>query len=511
MEAKRHNNGRIRVRNLTGAAVLIRPATRVGHMLMRAGCVSLSLALAACGGTNGSEATTATTQNAERAAAVTAAASAASSNTVSMQTASMMNATSLTPDVSVDRFIVKYKDGTAERGATSAVQSKLDRLAGALPAKAHHLRRMGMGADVVTTARKLNAKEARAFMRAMATDPNVEYVEPDTEMSVTMAPNDPEYSMQWGLSSNQKPGNTMVGIRAEGSWDLANGSGSVIAVIDNGVTSHSDLNANLLPGYDFTASNRGGNGMNPGITTETCPVVWHGTHIAGIAAALTNNGVGIAGVAPAAKVLPVRVLNACGRGYTSDIADGITWAAGGTVPGVPANANPAKVINVSLGGLGYCETTFQNVIDYATSQGAVVVAAAGNNSVNASNFEPANCRNVINVGGTNRLGLRWVDSNYGATLDIAAPADSIWSTYNDGNATPGTEGYGYMSGTSMAAPMVSGVAALVQSVAPTRLSPAEMRALLTQTVQPFPNGQPDPERFQRLRTLPARNPRHSCR
>jgi serine protease len=297
--------------------------------------------------------------------------------------------------------------------------------------------------------------------------------------------------MQWGLTSNRTPGNNMVGIRAEGAWDMANGAGSVIAIVDNGVTSHSDLNANVLPGYDFTPGNRGGNGTNPGITTETCPVIWHGTHVAGIAAALTNNGVGIAGVAPSARVVPVRVLNACARGYTSDIADGITWAAGGTIPGVPANANPAKVINVSLGGLGACEKTFQNAIDFATSQGALVVAAAGNNAGNASNFEPANCRNVINVGGTHRLGLQWVDSNAGAAVDIAAPADAIWSTYNNGTTAPGGEGYTYMSGTSMAAPMVSGVAALIQSVAPSRLTPAELRTLLTQNVQPFANRQPD--------------------
>jgi serine protease len=455
-------------------------------------CFSLSLALAACGGSSERNTSSETSPTAESTAAVAAAASAASSNTVSLQTALTMNATSLASDATVDRFIIKYKSGTAEGGASSAVQSKLDRLARAFPAKAHHLRRMGIGADVVTTERQLNASEARAFMRAIASDPNVEYVEPDTVMTTQAVPNDPQYNMQWGLTSNQTPGNTMVGIRAEGAWDVASGAGAVIAVIDNGVTSHSDLNANVLPGYDFTANNRGGNGTNPGRLNETCsPVVWHGTHVSGIAAALTNNGIGIAGVASGAKVVPVRVMNACGLGYTSDISDGITWAAGGSIPGVPNNSNPAKVVNVSLGGLGLCESAFQNAIDYAVSRGAVVVAAAGNNAIDAANFEPANCRNVVNVGGTNRLGWRWVDSNYGKSVDIAAPADAIWSTYNDGTSTPGNESYGYMSGTSMAAPMVSGVIALAQSVAPTPLTPAEMRTLLTQNVQPFPNSQPD--------------------
>ena len=449
-------------------------------------CLSLSLALAACGGDSRGDTTSETTPTLERAAAL-----AAASSTVPLQSSLKLNVSGLSSDASNDRFIVKYKTGTAERGSTSAVQSRLDRLTNAFPAKARHVRRMGIGADVITTERKLNARDAKAFMRAMASDPDVEYVEPDTPMSVNMAPNDPDYEKQWGLTSNQKPGVITVGIRAEGAWDMANGAGTVIAMIDNGVTSHSDLNANILPGYDFTANNRGGDGTNPGIATETCPVVWHGTHVAGIMAAQTNNGVGIAGIAPAAKVVPVRVMNACGRGFTSDVADGVTWAAGGSVSGVPSNAYPAKVINVSLGGAGSCGMTFQNAIDYAVSRGAVVVAAAGNDGNNAANFTPANCRNVISVGGSNRPGLKWVLSNYGQTVDIAAPGDSIWSTYNNGTAAPGTEGYTYMDGTSMAAPMVSGVIALAQSVAPTPLTSTEMRALLTQNVQPFPNGKPD--------------------
>ncbi|HZZ05789.1 S8 family serine peptidase [Paraburkholderia sp.] len=457
------------------------------RLLGGAACLSFSLALAACGGNSGSDTTAATTPpTLEKTAAL-----AASSSSVPLQMSLKMNTSGLSSEASNDRFIIKYKTGTTEGGSASAVQSRLDRLAGAFPAKARHLRRMSIGSDVVTTARKLNGKDARTFMRAIASDPNVEYIEADTEMSAAMVPNDPEYSKQWGLTSNQKPGTTTAGIRAEGAWDMANGAGSVIAVVDNGVTSHSDLNANILPGYDFTANNRGGNGTNPGITTEKCSVQWHGTHVAGIAAALTNNGNGIAGVAPAAKVVPVRVLNACGTGYTSDITDGIVWAAGGSVAGVPGNAYPAKVINVSLGGGGSCGTTFQNAIDYATSRSAVVVTAAGNNSFSATKFSPANCRNVISVGAINRPGLRYVESNFGPAVDLAAPGDSIWSTYNNGTAAPGTEGYGYSSGTSMAAPMVSGVVALIQSVAPTPLSPAEIRTLLTQNVQPFPSGKPD--------------------
>ncbi|WGS52929.1 S8 family serine peptidase [Paraburkholderia sp. D15] len=500
MHDNTQRNARETIRHTHAAHRTLRPSTMIGSITSIttprrafAGAtalslsLSLALALGACGGGSIGEASDSgvETSSPEAHADVEAATLAAQSATVPLALSLKMNTDGLETNASNGRFIVKYRSGSAEGGSTSAVQSRLQRLSAAFPSKARHVRRTGVGADVLTTERKLNMKDAKAFMRAIASDPNVEYIEADREMSTAMAPNDPDYTKQWSLSSNQKAGNSYPGIRAEGAWDLANGAGSVIAVVDNGVTSHGDLNPNMLPGFDFLSPNRGGNGTNPGVTTETCVVDWHGTHVAGIAAALTNNGYGIAGVAPNAKVLPVRVMNACGRGYTSDIADGIVWAAGGTVSGAPVNANPAKVINLSLGGLGGCETTLQNALDFAASRGVTVVAAAGNNATSATNFSPANCRNVISVGGSNRWGSRWVDSNFGPTVDLAAPGDSIWSTYNNGTRTPGTEGYAFASGTSMSAPAVSGVIALIQSVAPTPLTPAELRTLLTQNVQPF--------------------------
>src|SRR5690606_7514122 len=117
---------------------------------------------------------------------------------------------------------------------------------------------------------------------------------------------------------------------------------------------------------------------------------WHGTHVAGTIAAVTNNGIGVAGVAYNAKVVPVRVLGKCG-GLTSDIADAIVWASGGSVTGVPSNPYPADVINMSLGGGGSCSSTTQAAINTARSNGTVVVVAAGNENTNASNSNPANC------------------------------------------------------------------------------------------------------------------------
>jgi serine protease len=488
---------------------LLRSKISASRVLAVTACVSFSLALGACGGAGDAKGDSASDNASDNHAASGVATPEAAQATQAAQSAQTVDATgsnaasaSAEParamaaadpdaDVSTDRFIVKYKSATAEGRAASAVQSKLDRLAGTLPAKARHLRRMGGGSDVVMTGRKLNAAETRAFMRAMAADPDVDYVEPDIVMTVNMVPNDPDYGRQWNLSSNLKPNNRFAGIRAEGAWDWANGKGAVIALVDDGITSHSDLNANVLPGYDFTATNRGGNGTNPGVTYETCTAGWHGTHVAGIMAALTNNGIGMAGIASAAKIVPVRVMNACGSGFLSDAADGILWAAGGSIAGVPVNPRPATVINASLGGAGACSITMQNAVDYAASQRAVVVVSAGNSGADARGYSPANCRNVITVGASNGPGLKWVSSNFGATVDIAAPGEEVWSTFNNGTVAPGSEGYSYLSGTSMAAPAVSGVVALVQSVAPAPLSFAEMRTLLTQTVQPFPSGRPD--------------------
>jgi serine protease len=460
------------------------------HALGRISSLAIVLAVAACGGSGNNTASgIAASEPLDADVAAAASAVAASSNVAPQIAMKMAAAGTLKDDSMTDRFIVKYKTDSIEGQDGSAVDTKLTRLSAALPSRARHLRRMGIGADVVTTEHKLNASDAKAFMRGIASDPNVEYVEPDSTMTAQLVPNDPLYTQQWHLHSNLAPTTTPddPGIRASGAWDIATGTGQVIAVVDNGVTVHSDLNANLLNGYDFVASNRGGNGFNPGIIDETCGTAsWHGTHVAGVAAALTNNNVGVAGVAPNAKILPVRVLNACGTGSMSDAADGITWAAGGQISGVPVNTTPAKVINVSLGSWIPCPQSLQSAIDYATAKGSVVVVAAGNWGAEVALTAPGGCRNVVTVGGSDSWGGNWGWSDTGRGIDIAAPAQGVLSTYNNGTTRPGGDDYGRMDGTSAAAPQVSGVLALVNSVAPKALSVAEMRALLQQNVQPFP-------------------------
>lgn len=371
-----------------------------------------------------------------------------------------------------DRFIVKYRDGSAERTDAARLGTALSTAARALPAgraggvQVKALRRMTLGADVVKANRMLDTAEAETLMRQIAADPNVEYVEVDKLNHPFLTPNDTSFSQQYGL------GTGAGGIRATEAWDITNGAGVVVAVIDTGITSHSDLNANILPGYDFiidTAVAADGNGRDsnpadPGDAYGGNPSSWHGTHVAGTVAAVTNNAKGVAGVAYGAKVVPIRALGK-GGGYDSDIADAIIWASGGTVSGVPANANPAEVINLSLGGSGACGTTTQSAINGAVSRGSTLVIAAGNSNANTTGFSPANCNNVVAVGAVTSTGARASYSNYGSLVDVAAPGSAVLSTLNTGTSGPGSESYASYSGTSMAAPHVAGVVALMQSKA----------------------------------------------
>jgi serine protease len=403
-----------------------------------------------------------------------------------------------------DRFIVKYREGSAAQLDAAKLAPKLKSAASAVPQVAgkaaldvQYLRRTAVGSDVVRSGRKLDRVEAEALMRQIAADPEVEYVEVDKLNRAFATPNDPSYSQQWSYQGGNG------GIRANEAWDVTSGTGVVVAVLDTGITSHPDLNANVIAGYDFIAdtqvsndgNGRDSNPADPGdwVSANQCGYThsaqnssWHGTHVAGTVAAVTNNGVGVAGVAYGAKVMPVRVLGTCG-GYDSDIADAIIWASGGTVSGVPNTSTPAEVINLSLGGSGACGTTTQNAINSAVGRGATLVIAAGNDNVNVSNASPANCNNVVAVGSTTSTGARSSFSNYGSLVDIAAPGSSILSTLNSGTTTPGSASYATYSGTSMATPHVAGVVALMQSVASSPLTPAQVESTLKSTARAFPS------------------------
>jgi serine protease len=189
--------------------------------------------------------------------------------------------------------------------------------------------------------------------------------------------------------------------------------------------------------------------------------------VAGIIAAESNNGRGVAGSGTNIKIQPLRVLGQCG-GKTSDIADAIRWAAGGNVTGIPNNSTPSKVINLSLGGRGSCSRYMQEAIDYASSQGSVIIVSAGNDgaSVDGMDYTPANCRGVLRVGSVNTYRGESNYSNYGEIIDISGPGDIIYSTVNGGFTTASTESYKSMSGTSMSAGFISATAAMIYSKNP---------------------------------------------
>ncbi|MGV7172627.1 S8 family peptidase [Xanthomonas axonopodis] len=396
------------------------------------------------------------------------------------------------------KFIVTYKDGSSALSSPSVLTTSLRTAARALPAKAgkplglNSVRRLAVGPELIQADRALDRAEAETLMRQLAADPNVQSVEVDQMLYPTLTPNDSRLSEQWAF------GTTNAGLNIRPAWDKATGANVVVAVIDTGIVSHPDFDANILPGYDFISdatAARDGNGRdnNPADegdwnSTSGCATSnssWHGTHVAGTVAAVTNNTTGVAGTAFNAKVVPVRVLGRCG-GSLSDIADAIIWASGGTVSGVPANPNAAEVINMSLGGGGTCSSTMQSAINGAVSRGTTVVVAAGNSAANVSGSLPANCANVIAVAATTSAGAKASYSNYGSGIDVSAPGSGILSTLNSGTTTPGNASYASYNGTSMAAPHVAGVVALVQSVAPTTLTPAAVETLLKNTARALP-------------------------
>ena len=430
------------------------------------------------------------------------------------------------------RFIVTYKDGSVARNNGAVISRNMSSAlsSAGLKAKtnavsANYVRKLAVGSDLVKTSRKLDRVEAETFMRQIAADPNVESVTvdrllrpvldfraPATLQPQTFSPNDPYYgNYQWHL----KPADgvaTANGVSNQGganvnnAWDLADGNGVVIAVLDTGITQHPDLDTSLADaGYDFISdafvSGRDSDARVPGgwdqgdwtneepwmseCTSAANPPSdssWHGTHVAGTAGAeLTNNGQGMAGVAYGAKILPVRVLGHCG-GYDSDINDAIVWAAGGHVDGVPDNQHPAKVINLSLGGSGVCgaNSAAAKAVAKANELGATVVVSAGNSNADAANFSPASCPGVVTVASTGVTSKRAFYSNYGSTVEIAAPGGGIYANDNstgtqandgfvwqalNGSATVPTTDYSYggYAGTSQAAPHVAGVVALMQS------------------------------------------------
>jgi serine protease len=335
------------------------------------------------------------------------------------------------------------------------------------------------------------AEEATwALVRAMQARPDVIDAHPNYLVQPHAVPNDPEYGRQWHLRT----------IGLEEAWNLTTGNEDiVVAVLDTGILysatdtarRHPDLVGRVVPGYDFVSLvtlSDDGDGRDPDPYDPNPDAGYHGTHVAGTIGARTNNGIGVAGVDWAARLLPVRVMGA-GGGPLSDVMDGLLWSVGSSVSGVPANANPARVVNLSLGANVPCSSTFQATIDQVVARNATVVVSAGNEDASVDTSFPANCRDVVAVGATDRNDQRAWYSNHGPRVDLMAPggdmrtnpADGVYSLGGDGTASG--FGYTYAQGTSMAAAHVSGVIALMLALE--ELAPAEVRALLRLTATPL--------------------------
>ncbi len=353
-------------------------------------------------------------------------------------------------------------------------------------------------------------------MRRLRLHPDVAWVVPDEIEKRKLEPTDPLWSAQWHLKAPTTglPGGYQPGaLNLPPAWDIETGVGkpTVVAVVDSGILAdHPDLAndagapSRLLPGYDFVSelsiSNDGdGRDANPrdeGDWIDTndlanplfdqCDLAdssWHGTFIAGQIAARPNDAVGVAGINWGARVLPVRISGKCGA-RLSDLLDGVRWAAGLPVNGVPTNPTPAKVINLSFGGSGACNAAYQSLIQDVTAAGALLVVAAGNSAGPLT--RPADCPGVLSVASVRRDGAKAEYSSFGANVALSAPGGSsensgdfnttyrpfddtetwILAPDNAGTRQPTTHVIGYKQGTSFSAPQAAGVASLMLALNP---------------------------------------------
>jgi serine protease len=399
------------------------------------------------------------------------------------------------------RVLVRLKPESAKRGGETSWEARLDAWQAAAGVA---LKSVRAGDSLTYIVESAVPHDLVVLAQLIERDPEVLFADPVIRFHPMRAPSDPLYSLQWNYH------HPISGINAPAAWDISTGGPVTVAVVDTGILPHPDLINKTLPGYDMISDpeialdgdGRDADAFDSGdwIEGPQCgsedPIweasSWHGSHVAGVIGAQANNGQGIAGVSWGARILPLRVLGRCGGEFT-DVADGVLWAAGVPVAGAPVNPYPAKVINMSLGGKGSCPRAMQQAVDAALLKGAVVVVAAGNSNRDTAGYAPANCGGVITVASHTLTGDKAYYSNYGPVVELSAPGGEFWSyegvlsTISDGPRTALSYTYAEYQGTSMAAPHVAGVAALLLSRNP-ELMPGQLMNLLTATARAHPAG-----------------------
>lgn len=306
--------------------------------------------------------------------------------------------------------------------------------------KGHNGKAIGRIRQINLHVVQVPAQAEEAVARALAKNPNIKFAELDLLVTTEQVPNDPQYTSAWHLPKIQAPT----------AWDSSQGNGVTIAILDSGVdASHPDLAGKLVSGWNAADS-----------TTNTADISGHGTKVAGSAAATVNNGIGVAGVAGAARIMPVRVTNSSdGSAYFSAIASGLTWAAD----------HGAQVANISYDMLT-TSSSVSSAAQYMNSKGGVVVVAAGNTGTDRGYSDSPY---MISVSATDSSDVKASWSSFGYYVDVTAPGVSIWTTTNGG-------GYGAVNGTSFASPVTAGVVALMKAANPS-LSPATLEQVLEST------------------------------
>jgi serine protease len=411
-------------------------------------------------------------------------------------------------------------DGESGGATAAATAGRVRALASRAQVTLESAHGIGPNLQVMHVSPVMRGETADLLARLQA-DSDVEYAVLDRRVYPHAASNDPLAAGQWYLQATEPSA-----INAIGAWDITTGSNGVVtAVIDTGVRfDHPDLkrasqSGRLLPGYDFVSADPGGgfttandsDGRDPDpsdpgdwvVSADNCGSAsdssWHGTRVSGIIGALTNNTLGVAGITWSGLILPVRVLGKCG-GFNSDVLAGMRWAAGLHVDGVPDNTTPARILNVSLGGAGACDSASADVISEVASNGVLVVASAGNKGGPVGS--PANCPGAMGITGLRHAGTKVGFSSLGPEIALGAPGGncvnpsnvpclfSIDTTSNDGTTTPGNSTYtdqtNYNVGTSFSAPIVSGIAGLMLAVNGHLQSSQLIARLKEGATKPFP-------------------------